>query len=141
MTDMKIKCKWLEEDEQILVNPDGQVIPCCYLSPYFAVMVNQDKIKQFPQKWEEWDWDDIRDQLVHLDSHWSYVASMYLFKEYMQKKDELNIFTNDLESILESDWFTKILPESWTDIENVASPCRRICGDGKKPGEPVEVLG
>ena len=28
---MVIKCKWLETN-RILVNPDGQVLPCCYLA-------------------------------------------------------------------------------------------------------------
>ena len=26
----KTHCKWMEDDEQMLVNPTGEVIPCCY---------------------------------------------------------------------------------------------------------------
>lgn len=126
MTDMKIKCKWLEEDEQILINPDGQVIPCCYLSPYFPVSIN--KIKE--QK--DWEYDELEDQLYHRDRAHAHVSSMHLYQEYQKVADELNIFKNDLEDILNHDWYTKILPESWTDESKVSTPCRRICGDGKK---------
>ena len=124
MTDMKIKCKWLEEDEQVLINPDGQVIPCCYLSPYFPVSLN--KIKE--QK--DWEYDELEDQLYHRDRAWAHVSSMYLYQEYQKNADKLNIFTNDLEDILNHEWFTKTLPESWTDEDKVSSPCRRVCGDG-----------
>ena len=132
---MKIKCKWLEEDEQVLVNPDGQVIPCCYLTPYFPVSINEIKEQK------DWKYDELEDQLYHKDRAWNSVSSQFIYQEYQKVADELNIFKNDLEDILNHEWFTKTLPESWTDIENVASACRRVCGDGKKPGEPIEVLG
>ena len=126
MTDMKIKCKWLEEDEQILINPDGQVIPCCYLSPYFTTSLSH------PLEYDQWVFDEFEDQLYHRDRAHAHVSSMHLYKEYQKVADELNIFKNDLEDILNHDWYTKILPESWTDESKVSTPCRRICGDGKR---------
>ena len=124
--DMNIKCKWLEEDRQVLINPDGQVVPCCYLSPYYPVSLAQIKEK------EDWTYDELNDQLYHKDKIWAHVASMYVFQEYQKVADELNIFSNDLEDILNHEWFVKILPESWTDENKVSSPCRRICGDAPR---------
>ena len=122
---MNIKCKWLEEDRQVLINPDGQVIPCCYLAPYYPVSMFE------PKTPDEWEYDEFNDQLYHRDRAWAHVNSMYVYQEYQKVADQLNIFTNNLEDILNHDWFTKILPESWTDECKVSTPCRRICGDGK----------
>ena len=38
----------------------------------------------------------------------------------IKRKAELNIFTNDLEDILNDEWFTKILPESWESEDTIA---------------------
>ena len=120
----KTHCKWMEDDEQMLVNPTGEVIPCCYLSAYFRI--GQITPKTDPNTWE---FDHLEDQLYHRDRVDNHVSKEYLYKEYVKRKHELNIFTNDLEDILDSEWFTKILPESWEDPDKIASPCLRICTD------------
>ena len=111
----------MEDDEQILVGPDGQVLPCCYLSGYFRAG------NVSPKEPNTWDWDPVEDQLYHKDRVVYHVSSQYLYKEYKKRKDNLNLFTNDLEDILDNEWFTKILPESWEDPNKIASPCKRIC--------------
>jgi hypothetical protein len=130
---MKTHCKWIEDDEQMLVNPDGQVLPCCYLSNYFTVdkrppipveMIKDGKVKK------EYVWDTfhkIEDQLYHIDFVNLEVSREYLFQEYEKRKDKLNIFTNDLKDILNDEWFTKILPESWESENTIAGPCKEIC--------------
>ena len=118
---MKTICKWLEEDEQMLVGPDGQVLPCCYLSGYFTVGNESKKDKN------TWKYDNILDQLYHKDLVHNNVREEYLYKEYEKRKDKLNIFNNDLEDILSNEWFTKILPESWEDENKIARPCKKIC--------------
>ena len=85
----KTICKWLEDDEQMLVSPNGQILPCCYLSGYFRIDVTkpitQDK------------WDEVKDQLYYRSLVDKHVRNHYLYKEYDKRKDELNIFKNDLE--------------------------------------------
>lgn len=124
---MKTHCKWIEDDEQMLVNPDGQVLPCCYLSNYYAA-------NNIPLKSKEEVYDNvntnfrrIEDQLYYIDLVNYEVHNEYLYKEYNKRKDKLNIFTNDLEDILSNEWFTKILPESWEDPKKIAGPCKKIC--------------
>ena len=119
----KTHCKWMEDDEQMLINPDGQVLPCCYLSPYFRI--DKMPLKSREQAWK--DFDKIEDQLYHIDLTNYLVHNEYLYKEYEKRKDKLNIFENDLEDILNSEWFTKILPESWENEDTIAGPCKRIC--------------
>ncbi len=119
----KTHCKWMEDDEQMLVNPDGQVLPCCYLSGYFRSNITSPISRK--KSWE--DFDEIEDQLYHVDLVNNLTHNEYLYKEYEKRKDKLNIFTNDLEDILNNEWFTKILPESWESKDTIAGACKRIC--------------
>tara|TARA_B110000211_G_scaffold192319_1_gene219579 strand:- start:1314 stop:1694 length:381 start_codon:yes stop_codon:yes gene_type:complete len=119
----KTTCKWLEEDEQILIGPDGQVLPCCYLNDGRS-RLGKIQPKDDPNTWV---FDDLEDQLYHRDRVAVHIRQGYLYKEYQKRKDKLNIFTNSLEDIIANEWFTKILPESWEDPKKIASPCKRIC--------------
>ena len=119
----KTVCKWVEEDEQMLVNPDGQVLPCCYLSGYFRSSITPPISRK--KSWKNF--DEIEDQLYHVDLVNHLTHNEYLYKEYEKRKDKLNIFTNDLEDILNDEWFTKILPESWESKDTIAGPCKKIC--------------
>jgi hypothetical protein len=111
----------MEDDETILVGPDGQVLPCCYFSGYFRV--DNISIKE-PNTWE---WDPINDQLYHNDRVHYELCNEYVYKEYMKRKNELNIFTNDLKDIINNEWFTKILPESWEDKNKISRQCKNVC--------------
>jgi len=92
-----ISCKWLQM-RKILVNPDGQVFPCCYLSNN---MFSSNPLKP------------------HHDT----------MKNYVENKDENNIFNKPLEKILEeSDWFNNKLPESW-ESDNPINQCVKYCSD------------
>ena len=107
----------------MLVQPDGQVLPCCYLSNYFTA--NNLPLKPKEKVYE--DFREIEDQLYHIDLVNYQVHDEYLYKEYEKRKDKLNIFTNDLEDILNNEWFTKILPGSWQEPDKISRPCKKIC--------------
>lgn len=94
--EIKVKCQWMENN-RILVNPDGGVLPCCYLG-------NNEYRTQF----EDW-------RVGHL------------MNEYKKNAHDLNIKNKPLEEIVEHEWFTKTLPESWKNAENVAEQCIRFC--------------
>lgn len=129
-------CKWLEDDEQLLVNPDGQVLPCCYLSNYFAADKNPPVPKEeivdgkIKQQYINNNYDEVEDQLYHIELVNFEVSSEYLYKQYMERKDKLNIFKADLEDIVNNEWFTTILPLSWQDPHKISLPCERICTTG-----------
>ena len=96
---MVIKCKWLE-DNRILVNPDGQVLPCCYLA---------NKDWQLKQK------DRTNNEVV--------------MQEYNDNKEKYNIHTNDMKDIINGEWFSKTLPDSWEDDTKTISQCKLWCGE------------
>ena len=118
----KTICKWLEDDEQILIGPDGQVLPCCYLSAFFTL----DNVapKEDPDTWVV---DPIGDQLYYKDLVYSEHRNEHIYIEYQKRKDKLNIFTNSLEDIIANDWFTKILPESWENENTISKQCKNVC--------------
>lgn len=90
-----IECIWAKENK-FLVNPDGQVWPCCYLgNSGFTEKVNG-RYKD-PEVLEK-GWDDIAHPII---------------QEYFKHADELNINNKPIEEILTHEWYTKTLPESW----------------------------
>ena len=104
MTDKPcVKCKWLEM-EKILVNPDGQVIPCCYLA-----------------------------NTLYLNSNTANQGRMWnttpVLKSYKTNQKKYNLNNHTLEEILTSDWFNKELPESWEDYETIPEACRTFCDE------------
>jgi hypothetical protein len=130
---MKTHCKWIEDDEQMLVQPDGQVLPCCYLSNYFSkdktppVPENEIKNGKINSTWVNKNYREIEDQLYNIKLvNWEFNQE-HILKEYDKRKNKLNIFTNDLEDILSNEWFVEILPKSWEDPNKIAAPCKNIC--------------
>ena len=93
MTDKKpcVSCKWLEM-EKILVNPDGQVIPCCYLANTLylnSVDSNQGR-------------------------NWNLNPTLI---KYKQNKKKYNLNNQTVGERWTSDWFNKDLPESWESMK------------------------
>lgn len=110
MTDKpKIKCQWLEKD-QVLVNPDGQVLPCCYLGNSNFLHKND------PTQGVGWDTRDV-------------------LAKYNSKKENYNLNHKTMDEILLSDWFNIDLPESWESYETLPSPCRTFCDGFQKDNE------
>ena len=97
---MKIICEWAEKN-RYLQNFNGQVYPCCYL-----VQTQTQKLFNGTNRPEEQE----------------------IFKKYNEVKDELNVFNNDIETILSHEWFTKTLPESWDDPDKTLKQCTKHCG-------------
>ena len=65
--------------------------------------------------------------------HKSVEQDQHIFKEYNKNKDNLNLNNYTLKEILNTKWFTKILPESWKDDKTCASSCRNWCTEGNDP--------
>jgi hypothetical protein len=100
-----IRCRWLKE-HLLLINPDGQAWPCCY----FANTAFKGKILNLYDEWT--------------DHH--------IFQEYDKHKKELNIFNNTLQKIVEHEWYTKTLPESWNSQKTCHSICKETCSYNTK---------
>lgn len=106
----KICCRW-EQDKRLLVNPDGQALPCCYLanvyyqSKIFKQNGNYDKL-----------FAGHKAQMEH-----------EVLKSYMENEDKYNVFKTDVEDIVNGEWFVETLPKSWKSEETVHIQCKRMC--------------
>lgn len=117
-----IKCEWMAKNNA-LVNIDGQVYPCCYLANSFTLrsIFGPDIIKDYPdemiyggKKWEKSKEPDLN-------------KKVHLLEEYFKHKDDLNLKNNSLEDILNHEWFTQTLPESWDDENLTHRLCKKFC--------------
>jgi len=117
-----IKCEWMAKNNA-LANIDGQVYPCCYLANSFTLrsIFGPDVKKDYPdemtyggRKWKKSDEKDLD-------------TKVYLLEEYFKHKDELNLYNNSLEDILNHEWFTKTLPKSWQEDEKTHRLCAKHC--------------
>lgn len=85
--ELDITCSWGKVN-RILINPDGQVLPCCYLGN--THYNNKEGGPGYDDKF----------------------ANNELMKKYKNK--EFNVFHNNLLNIVSSDWFSKDLKDSFT---------------------------
>jgi len=125
---MKIVCKWLK-DNRVLVNPDGQVLPCCYLAnPIWGIK----------QNFKGGEAGRHSDGGKGVDSDGNPLSVVYnqfgkggksAMEEYNNDKEKYNIHNNDMKDILKGKWFTKTLPDSWKDETKTISQCRKWCGE------------
>lgn len=96
----KIVCEWGVRNK-VVINPDGQVLPCCYFcNPHFFNKNDPEVRKEF--------------------------VNHPIMKEYKKYEPELNVFTADLMDIINHKWFQEILPDSWNSPEPVKQ-CSRYC--------------
>ena len=92
------------QDNRILVNPDGQVFPCCYLgNPHYFGTEKQGQLNLERERAD-------------------------VMKQYDDNKNLYNINTTNMADIISSEWFTKTLPESWEDETQTIRTCKEWCG-------------
>lgn len=120
----KIKCQWMN-DQRILVNPDGQVLPCCYLANVMYLYDLKDDPKEYIKK------SDVpaSDELVNSDLVAYETGQQPVLREYHNNRKKHNIFETELSEIVESEWFTKTLPESWEDENRLIPQCKKYCSE------------
>ena len=101
--------------KEIIVNPDGQVVPCCYFA-------NPLMFWQWLKPEKEKNDDPKAFSRYMMDTR----GSDPLLRAYVENVKQLNIYDNDIEDILEHDWF-KQLYESWDDPDKTSPICIRNC--------------
>lgn len=99
-----IVCRWAIPRNEIVINPDGQVLPCCYHA-------NSDFKRKNSSK-------EVAESVERYMGPW--------FKEYMENSSEYNVFEKPLSTIMNSNWFIKSLPQSIVS-ENPISICENNC--------------
>ena len=100
----KIACEWGNRNK-VVINPDGQVLPCCYFcNPHFYNK-NDPKVR-------------------------NWFIEHPIMQEYQKYQKELNVFTASLIDIINHKWFKTILPDSWNSDKPVLQ-CQKYCSKCK----------
>lgn len=81
--DHNIQCRWALPRNEVVVNPDGQVLPCCFHANQLGGNWPNNKIISDPA-----------------------------YKYYIENKNEFNVFKTSIIDIMNSEHFIKTLPES-----------------------------
>lgn len=119
---LNIQCEWMKS-KRLLINPDGQVFPCCYFA---NVMYTADKLGR-PDSWKPKEEYGIEDQIGDTERVSYITATEGVLNEYHNEKEKYNIHHTPLEEIINSDWFTKTLPESWDNPNIAVRQCKKYC--------------
>lgn len=117
-----IRCQWMETN-RLLINPDGQALPCCFFA---NVMFTAEKLGR-PKSWKPKEKYGIEDQIGDRERVSYITATEAVLNEYHENKEQYNIRNNSLEDIVNSEWFTKTLPESWDDSTRTVRQCKKHC--------------
>jgi hypothetical protein len=123
---LNIECEWGKENT-VVINPDGQVVPCCYYAN--NMFLYQNKPVDNPNYIKLHPYDEIEDQLYHLNRVSYNYGQDLLGREYSKYKDELNIFNYSMQEILNHKWYTEILPKSWLSEKTCTVICARNCNN------------
>jgi len=81
--DYNIQCRWALPRNEVVVNPDGQVLPCCFHANHIYGNWPKNQILNDPA-----------------------------YKYYIENKNEFNVFKTSIIDIMNSEHFAKTLPES-----------------------------
>ena len=115
-----IQCEWMAKNN-VLVNIDGQVYPCCYLANSFSFL-NLFQVENFPDSMEY-----VGRKIEKKEIEAAKRNKPYLADQYSKFKDDLNLNNNSLEEIINHEWFIKILPESWDNEDQTHRLCKKYC--------------
>jgi len=91
----KIRCEWANK-QRFVTNPDGQIWPCCYFANLDFYLKNN------PTPFQGH---------VNQSKHPVYQA-------YDSDRDRYNANNHPPHEILQDEWFSKTLPESWEGTDS-----------------------
>tara|TARA_B100000123_G_C25722644_1_gene425326 strand:+ start:1158 stop:1475 length:318 start_codon:yes stop_codon:yes gene_type:complete len=94
-----------------VVNPDGQVFPCCYFANNHYFTEN----------------DNTYNSRGHGTDWWHKDPGQQVMAKYEQNKSHLNVNNKTIEEVLSHEWYEKTLPESWEKQETRDERCIRYC--------------
>lgn len=117
-----IKCQWMESG-RLIVNPDGQVIPCCF----FANSIFVSKMFNYPSSYNPKEHKfGLKDELTKYRLTAAETTNDNILKSYIDHAEDLNAYNHSIEEILNHSWFQNLY-SSWTDVNRVSPLCVKHC--------------
>jgi len=101
--DENIYCRWSMPRNEILIKPDGSVVPCCYIGNGYW---------QYLQ--------DGNDRSKYLENK--------TMKDFIDNKEKYNVFNYTIKEIVDSEWYQKTLPASMKSDKPIHT-CERNCSN------------
>lgn len=111
----EIVCRWAKPRNEIVVNPDGQVLPCCFHA-------NAHYQNQFDSNYGK----EVHEHPIYME-------------EYDANPKDFNILYTPLSDIINSNWFQKTLPNSMTSNSPVPQ-CERQCSNRRKKVHQIRTV-
>ena len=118
---LNVECEWMKT-KRLLVNPDGQVLPCCFFANVIYMYDKLGTTEKIAEKRNQ-----ISDQIGDKTRITNDTATTDVLMNYYNNREKYNIHNTPLEEIINSDWFTKTLPESWNDPNLLVRQCKKYC--------------
>jgi len=111
----KIICRWAMPRNEIVVNPDGQILPCCYhANSHYRSRTDK--------------------------THYTELSNNPIFaNDYNENLKDYNVFYTPLSEILKSKWYTKTLPNSIKG-DNPVRQCVMQCSSKIKKRHQLRVI-
>jgi MoaA/NifB/PqqE/SkfB family radical SAM enzyme len=100
--DYNITCRWAIPRNEIVVNPDGQVMPCCFHAN-----------AHYKGRTDKTYGSELHDHDVYIN-------------DYNKNLEQYNVLHTPLSTIINSNWFTKKLPKSMNS-DSPVKQCERQC--------------
>ena len=117
-----IECEWMRS-KRLIVNPDGQVVPCCF----FANALFVSKQHGYPQKFDKSNYKfELKDELTLYAFTSTETTADPILNSYIKQEDELNAYNTPLHEILDHNWYHELYA-SWDDEDKVSPICVRNC--------------
>ena len=122
----KIRCSFFEKNE-LNINPDGQVYPCCF----FANTLFLAKQFGYPKKGDidlrEIDSNHIQNGLQNSEAiAVGVIDNNPIYKEYVENEADYNLDNKSITEIVNSEWYTK-LEESRKTWDTAPQVCKNWC--------------
>lgn len=106
-----VSCRWALPRNEVVINPDGQVLPCCFHANRFFYLRTQTNKEKY-----EWEMKE------RFNSY---------YDNYIDNLQSYNVFHTSLSKIMKSDFFTETLPKS-IQGDNPAKLCIKNCSNRTK---------
>ena len=108
--DNNITCRWALPRNEILVMPNGDVIPCCYHgNAYFKYLQDGNEVS------------------LTKNPH---------FRKFIENREDHNLFNKSFKEIINSEWYTQTLPKSFL-AEDPIPQCAQYCSSRIKPQQQL----
>lgn len=113
-----ITCEWMKKSRYV-VNPDGQVLPCCYFANRISLL------QKFPdpKRKGKGEFEVYNAETMAYDFR---AKDEVVMNSYLDQLEDNNLDNRSLPEIMDGKWFNELY-DSWDDSDRVPLVCMKYC--------------